>query len=78
MPTVLRAGQWRFYFYSNDRHEPRHVHVESGSATAKYWLDPVMLAGSCGLTRHTLVELEHIVIENAVLFREAWDDYFDR
>jgi hypothetical protein len=30
MPTVFRQGRFRFYFFSNERNEPPHVHVESG------------------------------------------------
>ena len=31
MPTVLRSGAYRFFFYSADREEPAHVHVARGS-----------------------------------------------
>jgi Domain of unknown function (DUF4160) len=41
MPTVLRSGGLRFFFYSLENDEPAHIHVERGDATAKYWLDPV-------------------------------------
>jgi hypothetical protein len=46
MPTILRDGRWRFFFYSNEGSEPPHVHVESADGEAKYWLTPVALAGS--------------------------------
>ena len=36
MPTILRSGAHRFFFYSLENAEPPHVHVESGDATAKY------------------------------------------
>ena len=29
MPTILRHGRWRFFFYSNEGSEPAHVHVEA-------------------------------------------------
>ena len=48
MPTILRSGALRFFFYSLENAEPPHVHVESGDATAKYWLEPVELARSRG------------------------------
>ena len=41
MPTVLRIGPYRFYFFSNEGDEPPHVHVDRDAATAKVWLDPV-------------------------------------
>jgi len=28
MPTVLRAGPYRFFFYASDRPEPPHIRVE--------------------------------------------------
>ena len=38
MPTVLRWGPYRAFFYSNERGEPPHVHVRSGDFEAKFWL----------------------------------------
>jgi len=46
MPTVLRIGAARFFFYSNEGAEPAHIHVEQAGALAKFWLDPVALAAS--------------------------------
>ena len=28
MPTVLRTGPYRFYFYAGDRDEPEHVGID--------------------------------------------------
>jgi hypothetical protein len=28
MPTILRIGPYRFFFYAGDRNEPQHIHVE--------------------------------------------------
>lgn len=41
MPTVLRVGPYRFFFYAGDRDEPPHVHVERNDKVAKFWLDPI-------------------------------------
>lgn len=38
MPTVLRSGPYRFFFYAGDRDEPRHVHVEREDEVAKFGL----------------------------------------
>lgn len=46
MPTVLRVGPYRFFFYASDRHEPPHVHVERDEKVAKFWLRPVRLERS--------------------------------
>ncbi|NBC29761.1 MAG: DUF4160 domain-containing protein [Spirochaetes bacterium] len=40
MPTVLFLKGWRFYFYSNKRDEPPHIHVSKADAEGKVWLDP--------------------------------------
>ena len=40
MPTLLREGPYRFFFYSDegDPREPPHVHVTAGDRLAKFWL----------------------------------------
>ena len=63
MPTVMRVGPYRLFFYSADGVEPVHIHVERDDRVAKYWLDPVRLAGSGGMTRGDLREIERIVGE---------------
>jgi hypothetical protein len=76
MPTVLRIGPYRFFFYSGDREEPRHVHVERESNLSKFWLDPVRLAESGGFGRAEIRRLETLVREHATELRGAWDEYF--
>jgi hypothetical protein len=39
MPTILRERAYRFFFYADDRSEPRHVHVQREAHTAKFWLE---------------------------------------
>ena len=41
MPTVLRIGAYRFFFFASDKSEPSHIHVERDDNLAKFWLDPV-------------------------------------
>ncbi|HJT34906.1 MAG TPA: DUF4160 domain-containing protein [Pirellulales bacterium] len=48
MPTVLRVGRFRFFFFSNEGQEPAHIHVRAGSDEAKYWLEPIELAPDYG------------------------------
>ena len=40
MPTILYIDGWRFFFYSNERNEPSHIHAQKGEAECKYWLYP--------------------------------------
>ena len=46
MPTLLRGGPFRFFFYLGDRGEPPHVHVQRDNHIAKFWLNPVTLERS--------------------------------
>lgn len=36
MPTVLRIGPYRFYFYSHEPNEPSHIHVDRDDLSAKF------------------------------------------
>ncbi len=76
MPTILRVGKFRFFFFSNEGLEPVHVHVESAEDYAKFWLQPVALAGSVGYNGKELTRLRKVVEENAALFVEKWNEYF--
>lgn len=77
MPTALREGPYRFFFYSADRDEPKHVHVAHESRVAKFWLDPVRIERSGGLRRSEIHRIQRIIEENHELLMEAWDDYFN-
>ncbi len=76
MPTILRIGRYRFFFYSNEGEEPPHIHVQAGSDEAKFWLQPVSLAASHGFSARELNQIEQLVQEHQQEFVEAWDDYF--
>ncbi len=77
MPTVLRVGPYRAFFFAGDRGEPIHVHVERDQGMAKFWLQPVRLAKSRGFGSAELNRISKIVEENQERFREAWNDYFE-
>lgn len=76
MPTVLRAGGYRFFFYSGDRNEPTHIHVECEGHIAKVWLDPIRLQNSGGFNRSEINKILLIIFEHQKEFQEAWDEYF--
>lgn len=76
MPTVLRIGPYRFFFYSGDGHEPPHIHVERDDRVAKLWLDPVRLDDDGGMRRSDVQSIERLVAEHADALLEAWHDYF--
>ncbi len=57
MPTVCYDGE-----------EPVHVHVERDRSSAKFWLDPVVLARSSGFSRSELRMVEGV--------EKAWYEFF--
>lgn len=77
MPTVLRIGAFRFFFYANEGQEPSHIHVQADSRLAKFWLQPVNLASSIGFNAKELNQLLGLVREHETLFLEAWNDFFN-
>lgn len=78
MPTILRIGPFRFFFYSNESGEPAHIHIQRENMLAKFWLQPVALASSTRFSPKELRKLEVLVNENKALLLEAWNEYFSR
>ncbi|OFX30254.1 MAG: hypothetical protein A2Z07_01405 [Armatimonadetes bacterium RBG_16_67_12] len=76
MPTILRVGPYRFFFYSADREEPPHVHVEHEAKRAKFWLDPVRLHESRGFNRVEINRVKELVEHNESRLSEAWHEFF--
>ena len=75
MPTVLRAGPYRLFFYAGDKYEPPHVHVERDNRIAKFWLEPVRLDRSGGFKSQELNTIRKLVAENREQLLRSWDDY---
>ena len=76
MPTILRIGPYRFYFYSHEPNEPPHVHVDKDGYSAKFWLRKISLAGSAGFAKNELKELERIVNKHQQHLLDKWYEYF--
>lgn len=76
MPTVLRVGPYRFFFYAGDRDEPEHIHVERDEKIAKFWLNPIRLQSSGGFDRIEISKLHKIINEKRIKLMEAWNEYF--
>ncbi len=76
MPTVLRIGPYRFFFYAGDRDEPCRIHVERNDRVAKFWLDPCRLQNSGGFSRNELNKILAIIIDHQDQMVEMWHEYF--
>ncbi|MCG6552080.1 MAG: DUF4160 domain-containing protein [Candidatus Magnetominusculus sp. LBB02] len=76
MPTVLRVGPYRLFFYSGDGDEPVHIHVDRDDNIAKFWLDPIRLQVSEGFNRIEISNIYKIINENQLRLLEAWNEHF--
>jgi hypothetical protein len=76
MPTVLRVGPFRFFFYAGDGGEPPHVHVERDDSEAKFWLDPVRLERSRGFRSKEINRIRELIEEHREQLLEGWNEFF--
>ncbi|MFN3508878.1 MAG: DUF4160 domain-containing protein [Allorhizobium sp.] len=76
MPTVLRKYGFRFHFYSADRYEPPHIHVDGNGGEAKVWLADLTVAEAGGFSQRDLARILEVVEEHRQQMLEAWNDYF--
>ncbi len=75
MPTILRSGPFRFYFYSHESNEPPHIHVDCDDSSAKFWLEPIDLAKNVGYSPKELRRIRKLVLQHREEFLEAWDEH---
>ncbi len=76
MPTILRSGPFRFYFYSHEPNEPAHVHVDRDVRTAKFWLEPIHLARNIGFSAVELNRIHRLEQAHQVELIGAWHGHF--
>jgi hypothetical protein len=76
MPTVLRIGPYRFYFFSHETTEPPYVHVDRDALSTKFWLAPVRLARNLGFSAVELRKVQSLVVEHQEKLLDAWYGYF--
>jgi hypothetical protein len=75
LPTVLRVGPFRFFFFSNEGAEQPHIHVKAGDNQAKFWLDPAELVANYGFNVRQLGQIEQIVADYRDDLLEAWNEH---
>jgi Domain of unknown function (DUF4160) len=78
MPTVLQIKGYRFFFFSNERNEPVHIHIEKAESYSKFWLDPLFVAINHGFTSKELREISEIIEKNETLIRNKWNEHFSK
>ena len=78
MPTVLRISPFRFHFYSDERNEPPHIHVETPDGECKFWLTPIRLARNKGVAPHIIRKIEKLVFQHRELLMEKYYEYHHR
>ncbi len=62
MPRVRNIpGSYRFFFYSFDGNEPKHVHVQRDRKVCKFWLGPLVLCRSHGFSPEERIEIRQII-----------------
>jgi hypothetical protein len=76
VPTVLRWGFYRAFFYSNERDEPAHVHVRAGDKEAKFWLHDVAVAVNVGFPTHELNAIVRHLKSHRKELLAAWHEHF--
>ena len=77
MPTVLREGPFRFFFYAGDGGEPPHVHVERDDSEAKFWLDPVRLERAYGYNSKEINRIRKLIEDRRDQLLESWNEFFN-
>ena len=76
MPTIKHIqGPHRFYFYSFDCNEPRHVHVQRERMLCKFWLEPVSLGKNHGFSAKELNLIRRTIQEHLPRIKEAWNEH---
>ena len=77
MPTVLKVRGYRFFFFSNEKGGPPHVHVEKNEASAKIWLNPVVLQKSTGFKPHEINAILMLTQQHSEKLEKTWHEYFN-
>ena len=78
MPTVQGIpGPYRFYFYSFDCNEARHIHVRRDRMACKFWLEPIERVSSQGFSVRELNQIRAMIGRHLPRIQEAWNEHCD-
>jgi len=82
MPTVLLISGWRLFFYSNEGHEPIHIHAEKAEMECKFWLHrdtfEISEAFGYGITPAARCEIRKIIFQHFEYLVNEWDLFYKR
>jgi len=78
MPTVLLINGYRFFFFSNEKNEPMHIHIEKAEKYAKFWIEPLCVVVNFGFSGKELREIAEIIEKKETLLRDKWNEYFGK
>lgn len=76
MPSIKNiSGPYRFFFYSFDCGEPKHVHVQREKLICKFWLEPISLVKNSGFSPQELNIIRRTIQSNLPGILEAWHEH---
>ena len=79
MPTILGILGWRIFFYSNEGHEPIHVHARKGDVECKFWKQDegydIMEAYASDLGPKDRRQIRRIIFDHFDYIVEQWDEF---
>ena len=83
MPSLFSIGGYRIFFWSNEMHEPIHVHVCKGkpsSKATKIWLTSkgkcVLANNNSRIEKTELNELLGVISAHFFLICDEWKKHF--
>ncbi|MCF7928758.1 MAG: DUF4160 domain-containing protein [Spirochaetales bacterium] len=76
MPSVKGISvPYRFFFFSFDCEEPRHIHVQHENKVCKFWLEPILLSTNHRFSPHELNKIRNLIRKNENQILEAWREH---
>lgn len=75
MPSRVISG-YKFFFYSNERNEPPHMHVRKGGNETKIWLDSLVFANNFGFDEPELNRILRVTRSNLDELFDFWNNHF--
>ncbi len=75
MPSKLIDG-YRFFFYSNERNEPPHMHIRKGGSETKIWLGTLDFAYNHGFAEGELTRIRRVTRSHLNELFDLWDEHF--